>query len=80
MATNDGYAPYPIGLTAAQTVEAILRAFNLDTEFANYVKYTGNATAPVIAVTKDGDIWVNSTAAKVYRAYIADSTLFWFEV
>lgn len=37
MATNDGYSPYPIGLTAVDTVAALTRAHNSNTLFVNYV-------------------------------------------
>ena len=76
MATNDVYSPYPIGLTAAQTVEAILRAYNLtDGDFA---KYQESATAPT--VTKPGDIWYNTTLSTIYMAYVSGTTTVWIEV
>lgn len=80
MATNDGYSPYPIGLTAAESVAAIRRAFNLSTELLGYVRYAGATTPPTILNTKNGDIWLNSTTDKLYRAYIDGTTLIWFEV
>ena len=84
MATNDGYSPYPIGLTALQVKDAINRSHNLDTEFANYVGISTNATAPTIAGgVKDGDIWLDTTNSKYYVARI-DTTgtpvLLFFEV
>mgnify|MGYP000178484142 FL=1 len=84
MATNDGYSPYPLGLTAAQATAAIKRAFNLDTEFLGYVRYSSSATPPTILTSKHGDLWLNSSNDKLYKASIgADgngAVLLWFEV
>lgn len=80
MATNDGYSPYPIGLTASESVAAITRAFNLDTELLGYVRFATSASAPLIANTKTGDIWENTVDGKTYRASVDGATLIWFEV
>lgn len=84
MATNDGYSPYPLGLTAADAVIAIKRAFNLDTELLGYVRYSSSATPPTILNSKHGDLWLNSTTDKLYRASVGvdngTAVLFWFEV
>lgn len=80
MATNDGYSPYPIGLTAAQAVAAIKRAYNLNTELGEYVKYKESSIAPELVNTKNGDLWYNTSTLSLYRAYIEDTTLLWFEV
>ena len=80
MTTNDGYSPYPIGLTAAESVAAIRRAFNLDTELLGYVRYSGTTTPPTILTTKNGDLWLNASTDKLYRAAIDGTTLLWFEV
>jgi len=80
MATNDGYSPYPLGLTASQATEAITRAYNLSTELNSYVKITQSAVAPAPSITKNGDHWVNTTTGKLYRVQIVGSILTWFEV
>ena len=78
MATNDGYSPYPLGLTAVQAVDAITRAHNLSTELLGYVKYTTGVTPPT--GSKPGDIWLNSTTGKLYRAMVESTVLVWLEV
>ncbi len=80
MATNDGYSPYPIGLTAAQTVEAINRAYNLDDEINNASGFTSGPTQPAIESSKTGDLWFNTNLFRLFRAYVEDTTLLWFEV
>jgi len=84
MATNDGYSPYPLGLTAADAATAINRAFDLDSELLNYVKFTSSATPPNVLETKAGDLWLNTTTDILYRASIGDDAgnplLLWFEV
>lgn len=80
MATNDGYDPYPTGLTAEQVVEALTRAYNLSD--GTFVKYFYGTDAP--AAAKNGDIWENSTLQKNYQAYVADSGgttyIVWLEI
>ena len=78
MATNDGYSPYPLGLTAVQAVEAITRAFNLDTELDNYVSYIESTTPPTDA--KSGDFWLNTNTGKIYRGHFESTVLVWLEV
>jgi hypothetical protein len=80
MATNDGYQPYPIGLTASQATNAIKRAHDLDEELSEFVKITSSITPPTVLETKTGDLWKNLTTSKIYRASIEGSTLLWFEV
>lgn len=86
MATNDGYSPYPIGLTAVESVSAINRAFNLDEELRGntngYGKYYDSSTAPSIATNniKSGDVWRNSTTSKLYMANVETGILVWIEV
>lgn len=80
MATNDGYSPYPLGLTAAEATSAIRRAFNMDTELLGYVRYKSSVTAPSVLNTKDGDLWLNATTQKLYRASVDGTVLIWFEV
>lgn len=76
MATNDGYSPYPIGLTASQTVEAINRAYNLsDGDFVKYVEGVQAPTSP-----KMGDIWNNTALNRMYRAYTDGTNTVWLEV
>lgn len=78
MATNDGYSPYPLGLTAVQAVEAINRAYNLSTELGGYVVYQEGTTAPTTA--KSGDLWLNSSTGKLFRASFESTVLVWLEV
>lgn len=84
MATNDGYSPYPLGLTAAAAAAAIKRADDLDLELSGYVKYFTGAVPPTIIEAKEGDIWHYTTNDKLYRAAIGDDggnpVLLWFEV
>jgi hypothetical protein len=80
MATNDGYSPYPLGLTAADASAAIRRAYNLNNEFIGYVRYKESEVAPIISSVKQGDIWYNITTKSIYRAYIEGTTLLWLEV
>jgi hypothetical protein len=78
MATLDGYAPYPIGLTASQTVAAILRSHNLSTELVNYQNYFSQAAVPT--TTKAGDVWRDADSNKVFVSTIEGSTTLWLEV
>jgi len=80
MATNDGYSPYPIGLTAAESVAALKRAHNLGTEFLGYVRYKESTTPPTVLDTKQGDLWYNTSSGTLFRAYLEGTTLLWFEV
>lgn len=76
MATNDGYSPYPIGLTASQTVEALNRAYNLsDGDFVKYVEGMTPPTSP-----KMGDSWYNTSTYKIYRAYVHNTSIVWLEI
>ena len=72
MATLDGYEPYPIGLTAAQTVEALLRAYNLDNELEYYIKLYKSASSPDNTVVKAGDIWRDISTNKTYSALVGE--------
>jgi len=86
MATNDGYSPYTLGMTAAEAATAITRAANLSTELLGYVGYTGAATPPTIAGgANDGDVWYDSANGLFYRAQIdvvnpASPVLIYFEI
>lgn len=75
MATLDGYSPYPIELTAEQSVYAIKRAWNLDSELINYIYRTIGSTAP--AKPSFGDYWTNED--KVFRAYVEGANVIWIE-
>lgn len=79
MATNDGYSPYPIGLTASETVEAIKRAHNIDNDLAGYVGYSESASTPSITNVKSGDLWRNTNTNKLFRAYVESDVLVWLE-
>jgi hypothetical protein len=83
MATNDGYSPYPLGLTALQTKDAITRAHNLSTELLGYVAYLDATVAPALGGpegVKEGDIWHSETSGIYYRAFVDTGTLLYFEV
>lgn len=78
MATLDGYAPYPIGLTASQTVAAIIRAHNLDSEIGSLQDYYSQAAVP--ATSKSGVIWRDTDSNKVFTSIIESGVTVWFEV
>jgi len=86
MATNDGYSPYPVPLTALQVKDALVRASNLTVELANYVGHNTSATLPTLATgIKAGDIWEDTANGIYYRAYVdtvipASPVLVFFEV
>lgn len=80
MATNDGFSPYPIGLTAAESVAAILRAHNLTVELGGFVSFFSDTVIPLVGVTKIGDIFDKTDTGKLYRAAVDGATLIWFEV
>jgi len=81
MATADGYAPYPLNLTALQVKDAITRAFNLDTEFLGKVSYFDTPTPPALSALpnsiKTGDFWHDSSTGingdKLYQAKVDNS-------
>jgi len=78
MATLDGYAPFPIGLTASQTVSAISRAHNLDSELINYQDYYSQSGMPT--TTKSGSIWRDLDTNKVFSCFIESGVTVWLEV
>lgn len=83
MATNDGYNPYPINLSAKQSVEAIRRAHVLPETLAHYSFISKTDTPPTISEIKtSGEFWFNESNGKLYRSYISDTdnVLVWFEV
>jgi hypothetical protein len=75
MATNDGYSPYPTGLTAAEIVTALDRASNLAD--GTFVQFTEAATAPT--TPKNGDKWRNTTLNLTYVAFVEGVTYVWLE-
>lgn len=76
MATNDGYTPYPVNLTAEQTVYAISRAFNLDVELLGYIKRTISTSLPT--TPKHGDFY--SDGDRNYIAHVEGLNYLWVEV
>lgn len=76
MATNDGYNPYPIGLSAVDTVAALNRAHTAKDIFINY---TTQSVLPV-EIQHNGDIWHDSDTGKMYSGYYQDNVLVWMEV
>ena len=75
MATLDGYSPYPVSLTAEQTVYAIKRAFALDDELVNYVRRTIDDNVPNAPIA--GDFFTDND--KCYRAYVEGANYLWVE-
>ncbi len=94
MATNDGYSPYPLGLTAGEAVTAILKAHNLEAsidsildaygignlgeELNDKINFVESATIPTDA--KAGTIWRDIDSNVLHIAYTDDVELVWFEV
>jgi len=77
MATNDGYQPYPTGLSASEFVAGVNRVINLDTELATKVTIFSSVDEPTTAT--DSDLWRNTSTGILYRATIEDGITFWFE-
>jgi hypothetical protein len=75
MATNDGYSPYPTGLTAAEIVTALGKASNLAD--GAFVQFTEASTAP--PTPKNGDKWRNTTLNLTYIAFVESGTAVWLE-
>lgn len=83
MATQDGFSPYPINLTAAQSVAAIHRAHNLEETLAHYPFIAQTETPPTLETVKtSGEFWYCTKTAKLYRCYIneTEGVILWFEV
>lgn len=83
MATLDGYNPYPIGLTAAQSVAAIKRAYLLDVTLKDYAFVAKTETPPPYEdVDTTGEFWLCTKTWKLYRAYRDEDskTVIWMEV
>lgn len=83
MATLDGYSPYPFGMTAAQVIAALRKAYVLDTTLGDYALIIKSDTSPIYDnVSTTGMFWYNTSTDKLYRA-IKDSSItkvLWFEV
>lgn len=83
MATNDGYQPYPIGLTASQSVDGIKNGYQLYNILKNYTRVYESETAPTITDVYNGyEIWYNTLTDKVYRSSKNDekNIVAWFEL
>lgn len=83
MATLDGYSPYPIGLTASQSVEGVKNGFQLYNILKQYCRVYESETAPTISdVHNEFEIWYCTTTDKVYRACKNDekNIVVWFEI
>lgn len=83
MATLDGYNPYPIGLTAAETVAALKRAHVLETTLQEYGNVLESTTAPsVTEVYNHSTFWYNPDTGRLYRGYWNEesSIVVWFEI
>jgi len=74
MATNDGYAPYQLGITAAEVQTALNNALVLNNTLLNYQAYFETTTPPTIAMgVKENDTWHDITNGIFYRVYIDNS-------
>jgi len=76
MATLDGYTPYPVTLTAEETVYAIKRAFNLDEELKGYIKRTIADILPSFPMT--GDFYSDNDRS--YIAHVEGANTIWIEI
>lgn len=76
MATLDGYTPYPVTLTAEETVFAIKRAFNLDEELVNYIKRTLAEALPPFPNT--GDFYSDNDRS--FLAHVEGANTLWIEI
>lgn len=80
MATNDGYSPYPTGMTAKEATDALWNAKNMG---SNFCKVITQSSAPGYAeVPNDCSFWYNTSTNKLYRACrnTSLSMIVWFEV
>ena len=83
MATLDGYNPYPIGLTAAQSVTGIKNGYQLYDILKNYARVYTSETAPTTAdVFNQCEFWYCTLTDKLYRASkkVSSNIVVWFEV
>lgn len=83
IATLDGYNPYPTGLTAAQCVAALKRAYLLDVTLQDYAFVAKTETPPPYEdVDTTGEFWFCTKTQKLYRAYRDEDEkiVLWFEV
>lgn len=76
MANADGYTPYPINLTATQTVAAIMRAHNLEDSLVNYVQTHAGTSFPVSP--NNNDLYNKDDV--LYRASVDAGISLWIEV
>lgn len=87
MATLDGYAPYPIGLTAEEAKEALLRSGNLEATLANFQYTFSQSGLPSSTVTIDdfektvqsGDMWRDTDTNRTFQALVENSVVVWLE-
>ena len=83
MATLDGYNPYPIGLTASQSVEGIKNGHQLYNILKQYARIYESETAPTINdVYNQCEFWYCTLTDKLYKASKNDqkNIVVWFEV
>ena len=83
MATLDGFNPYPIGLTASQSVTGIKNGYQLYDILKNYARVYMSETAPTITdVYNFCEFWYCTVTDKLYRASKNDerNIVVWFEV
>lgn len=82
MATQDGYSPYPIGLSAADSVTAIRRAHNLLDTLKSYCEIIPAESAPTYEdIENQCSYWYDTLNNKLYRAFVNEDTsaVVWFE-
>lgn len=86
MATNDGYTPYSVDLTASQVKTALQNAHNyLPSALPNgYTDYIASGTKPTQTADsrtiRAGMIWNDTTNQRVYRAIVTDTETVWIEL
>lgn len=83
MASNDGFIPYPIGLSANQSVIGIRNGYSLPETLKEYSHVLDQLDPPSgDIVYNQHSFWYNETNSKLYRALKNESAQItvWFEV
>ena len=83
MASNDGFIPYPIGLSANQSVIGIRNGYALPETLKEYSHVSDQLDPPNgDTVYNQHSFWYNETNSKLYRALKNESAQItvWFEV
>lgn len=83
MASNDGFIPYPVGLSANQTVKGIRQGYGLMETLKEYSHVSDLLDPPdARQVYNQSSFWYNERNSKLYRAIKNESAqvTVWFEV